>query len=114
MQNSWLVDQQAWHALPCFIKIDIEGLDATVVRQLRDFKERPTFISSEDGGIDSLIALYEVGVRHFKFVNQVKSQETFGRSSSGEFSDALPGAWLPPAQAFAHYLTRSCPEFFAL
>jgi FkbM family methyltransferase len=97
------------HGMPHFMKIDVEGMDAAIVRQLRDTKTRPEFISSEDGGIDSLIALYEVGVRQFKFVNQIESQKTFGGSSSGTFGDALPGEWLPPTHAFAFYLTKVRP-----
>jgi FkbM family methyltransferase len=112
------------YGMPYFIKIDVEGVDAMVVRDLAQMKERPKFISVEDGGLDTLIALYEAGVRKFKFINQLKIrqytlpsstlegvniQHCFGVASSGPFGADLPGEWLTPEEAFSYYLEKVRP-----
>ena len=47
------------YGMPYYLKVDVEGLDPTVVRQLSRWVIRPAYISLEDSGIDALIALYE-------------------------------------------------------
>lgn len=104
--------------MPYYLKIDVEGVDALVVRELTRWAIRPVYVSLEDGGIDSLIALYETGARKFKFVNQLSIRDyvlpvvglegqtvkhKFGVGSSGPFGRELPGNWLDPAQAFKFY-----------
>jgi hypothetical protein len=104
--------------MPYYLKIDVEGLDAAVLRDLTRCPTRPTYVSVEDGGIDSLVALYEVGVRKFKFINQLAIRNyllpmpalerrtvkhKFGVGSSGPFGRELPGEWLPPDVAFKTY-----------
>lgn len=106
------------YGMPYFLKVDVEGLDPLVVRQLRSTSARPRYVSLEDSGIDSLVALYEAGAREFKFSNQLGGRdtpcavktvdgrtftETFGVASSGLFGDDLPGNWLDPAHAFETY-----------
>jgi hypothetical protein len=114
------------HGMPYFIKIDVEGVDSLVVRDLAQLKERPVFISVEDGGFDTLVALYECGVRKFKFINQLAIREpsfqfeplegvnvnvehNFGISSSGPFGRDLPGKWLTPGDAFQYYFEKVRP-----
>jgi len=106
------------YGMPYYLKIDVEGLDATVVRGLTRWTTRPLYVSLEDGGIDSLVALYETGVRKFKFINQLAIrnlfapvpalegravEHRFGVGSSGPFGGELPGEWLPPDRAFKFY-----------
>ncbi len=113
------------HGMPYYIKIDVEGVDAMVVRDLSRLQGRPKFISVEDGGIDTLIALYESGVRQFKFINQLAIRDfilpnpalegemyvehRFGIASSGPFGSELPGEWLGPEDAFKFYLDNVRP-----
>ncbi len=65
------------YGMPYYLKIDVEGLDATVVRELTRWVIRPLYVSLEDGGIDTLVALYETGVRQFKFINQLAIRDYF-------------------------------------
>ncbi|HZS41084.1 MAG TPA: FkbM family methyltransferase [Polyangia bacterium] len=112
------------YGMPYYLKIDVEGLDSLIVRDLSRLKERPKFISIEEGNIESLIALYEAGVRSFNFINQLAIREfrlpspareghevehRFGASSSGPFGRELPGEWLYPERAFKHYLDKVHP-----
>lgn len=112
------------YGMPYFLKIDVEGVDAIVVRELLHWNERPKFLSVEDSGIDVLIALYESGARKFKFINQLAIREyvlpkparegdyvdhTFEVASSGPFGDELPGEWLGPEEAFQKYLSDVRP-----
>lgn len=64
----------AKYGMPFFMKIDVEGIDELVVRDLGKMDSRPAYISVEDDGIQCLIALYESGVRKFKFTNQLDAQ----------------------------------------
>jgi FkbM family methyltransferase len=106
------------YGMPYYLKIDIEGFDALVVRELARWTIRPLYVSLEDGGIDSLIAVYETGARKFKFVNQLAIRDyvpptpalegrnvshTFGVGSSGPFGRELPDHWMDAAQAFKFY-----------
>lgn len=112
------------YGMPHFLKVDVEGFDPLVVRQLRRTSARPRYVSLEDSGIDALVALYEVGVREFKFSNQlggrdtpcrvrtvdgVEFEQTFGVASSGLFGEDLPGPWLDPAHAFEAYVRSVRP-----
>jgi FkbM family methyltransferase len=102
------------HGMPHYLKIDVEGFDSRLIRQLAKIQGRPGFVSIEDGGIESMVALYEAGVRKFKFSNQLDIQtqvrnpagELFGVSSSGPFGDDLPGSWLAAHEAFAQYVAN--------
>jgi FkbM family methyltransferase len=106
------------YGMPYYLKVDVEGVDAIVVRELTRWAIRPAYISLEDGGVDSLIALYETGARKFKFINQLairdyvlpsialegrEVQHSFGVSSSGPFGRELPGEWLDTSTAFKVY-----------
>ena len=106
------------YGMPYYLKIDVEGLDAAIVRDLTRWAIRPAYASLEDDGIDCLIALYETGARQFKFINQVAIRDylppkvalegrsvehSFGVGSSGPFGRELPGEWLEPSSAFKFY-----------
>ena len=106
------------YGMPYYMKIDVEGIDPLIVRDLSRWDVRPTFISIEDSGIEALIALYESGVRKFKFINQLAIRDyklptpaiegrtiehKFGVSSSGPFGHELPGEWLTADMAFKYY-----------
>lgn len=112
------------YGMPFFMKIDVEGIDELVVRDLEKMDTRPAYISVEDAGIQCLIALYESGVRKFKFTNQPDAQKLprpaprdphtsdfriFGVSSSGPFGEDLPGEWMDTSSAFKYYLDHVRP-----
>ncbi|WP_432288739.1 FkbM family methyltransferase (plasmid) [Aminobacter sp. BA135] len=102
-------DLLARHGIPFFMKVDVEGIDEIVAADVGKCAIRPRYISIEDGGFQSLLALQNAGVRHFKFVNQPKAQETFGRSSSGPFGEEIEGPWLTAHEAFAFYCANVRP-----
>lgn len=114
----------AKYGMPFFMKIDVEGIDELVVRDLSKMDNRPAYISVEDAGIHCLIALYESGVRKFKFTNQLDAQKLqrpsrpggqgcesrlFGVSTSGPFGSDLPGEWIDTPTAFRYYVNHVRP-----
>ncbi|WP_162943977.1 MULTISPECIES: FkbM family methyltransferase [unclassified Rhizobium] len=103
-----LVDK---HGIPYFLKIDIESFDVKVIRTLATLPDRPRYISSEECGLVSMVALYEAGVRKFKFSNQEALQsdinpltgEPYGNACSGPFGEDLAGDWMDEYAAFNYY-----------
>lgn len=104
--------------VPRYLKIDIEGFDMLPVRALRDFEDRPRFVSIEtraqaawappEDAFDELAELWTLGYRRFQYVQQGNHSQTVepdpareGRhsgimmenSGSGLFGDDLPGEW---------------------
>jgi FkbM family methyltransferase len=97
------------YGTPYYLKIDVEGVDEHIAIALGTRAVKPLYISVEDSGINSMFAMLRAGVRQFKFVNQPKAQETFGRSSSGPFGDEIEGPWLTTHEAFAFYCANVRP-----
>jgi FkbM family methyltransferase len=66
--------------VPHYLKIDIEGLDMLCVRALRDYEDRPAFVSIETHAstttasaaatFDELAELWTLGYRKFRYVGQ--------------------------------------------
>lgn len=107
----------AKHGVPFFIKLDVEGVDHLVVKDIPKLITKPRFVSVEDNGIYSLLAMYEAGVRRFKFTNQPEQQRStnpltgqiFGGASSGRFGDDIEGEWLSLHEAFDFYVRSVRP-----
>lgn len=105
------------HGTPFFLKVDVEGVDHLVVKDIPKLPSRPHFVSLEDNGIYSLLAMYEAGVREFKFTNQPDQQRSinpktgqiFGGASSGRFGDDIDGPWLSLHEAFDFYCRNVRP-----
>jgi FkbM family methyltransferase len=115
-----LQDVIGTHGMPYYMKIDIEGSDTMCLDALRDFAERPPFLSIEsattfEGVFAELSKLHELGYRRFNLVPQhtvprqtcpnppveggyVEHKFMFG--SSGLFGRELPGEWLTVEQTF--------------
>jgi FkbM family methyltransferase len=108
--------------IPHYLKIDIEGLDMLCVRALREFDERPAFVSLEshvsiaaasfERVFDELAELFSLGYRRFQYVNQRRHPSVrlpatpregaavdarFTVDSSGPFGKEAPGRWMPIA-----------------
>lgn len=94
--------------IPYYIKVDIEGHDFKCIEALRKIKNRPNFISVENGNGGLLDLLHELGYKHFKFINQAKVPETkcpnppregefvnyqFTSGCSGLFGEETIGRW---------------------
>jgi FkbM family methyltransferase len=111
------------HGMPYYMKIDIEGSDTMCLDALRDFDERPPFLSIEmattfEGVFAELSKLHELGYRHFNVVPQhtvprqkcpnpalegIYVEHKFSRGSSGLFGRELPGEWLTLEQTFERF-----------
>jgi FkbM family methyltransferase len=109
------------HGIPYYLKIDIEGMDLTVVRALHDFKTRPRYISVEEHSAEYLAELWAVGCRKFKIVNQWKLfrvrcpnppregvfvDAVFNGFASGPFGEEAPGEWLTFGPAMERYIKK--------
>jgi FkbM family methyltransferase len=108
----------AAYGVPYYLKIDIEGGDLTVLRQLANISEKPRFISVEEHQLDYFPLLWSLGYRGFKIVNQglVQYQDypdwKFQPGTSGPFGNEAPGQWLPFGDAIMDYMLniRDCRD----
>ena len=103
------------YGIPHYMKIDIEGADGYCLAALRNFQERPEFVSIESEKLSfarlqqEIRLLTELGYAHFCAVQQAdihRSREPqppregmrvghrFQTGSSGLFGRELPGPWL--------------------
>ena len=94
---------------PCYLKIDIEGLDGAAVKGLASCLVKPRYVSFENGEISLFDTLIGFGYTRFKFINQAEVPSfkcptparegetidyTFVYGASGPFGDDTPGDWL--------------------
>lgn len=103
----------ARHGVPHYLKIDVEGVDAIVLDQLKARPRKPAFVSVEDCrfGFHYIAALAEAGYGAFALVDQsqvptMRDPElpyVFPKGASGPWGDALPGPWLDRAAFEALY-----------
>lgn len=110
--------------IPYYLKVDIEGTDVLCTRALREFEEKPKFVSLEStktswqGLLDEFALLRQLGYDRFKVVQQedVPSQtcpfparegkyvsHQFEQGASGLFGEEAPGEWLSEAEAVRVY-----------
>jgi FkbM family methyltransferase len=90
--------------LPYYLKIDVEGVDQSVLEQLRGSDLLPLYVSVEDCrfGFQYMQTLATCGYDRFKLldqstVSQLRDTATghlFPAGSSGPFGNDLPGQWL--------------------
>lgn len=106
----------ARHGVPHYLKIDVEGVDAIVLDQLKAQARKPAFVSVEDCrfGFDYIATLAGAGYGAFALVDQSQVPDmrdpalpdhVFPKGASGPSSDALPGPWLDRAAFEALYET---------
>lgn len=110
--------------IPHFMKIDIEGADMVALSALREFKQRPAYISIESSKVDiaevqnELNMLRELGYHEFMPVQQSNIPGTqitttdlegspftfvFDKDASGPFGEDLPKQWLGAEECMARY-----------
>ena len=109
------------HGIPYYLKIDIEGFDIDVVRALKDFKDRPRFVSIEEHEAFYFSELWSAGYRSFKLIDQTRLHEiccpkpplegryvdaVFDGTTSGPFGEETPGDWMGFDLALETYLTQ--------
>ncbi|WP_152555706.1 FkbM family methyltransferase [Methylomarinum vadi] len=101
----------ALHGVPYFLKIDVEGVDESVIDQLEPLPYIPAYISMEDCrfGFRYVEKLTALGYDGFKLSNQALVAELadeavnhrFPAGSSGPLGEQVPGEWHDPA-SFLH------------
>jgi FkbM family methyltransferase len=99
--------------VPYYLKIDVEGVDQSVLEQLRGCEVLPVFLSVEDCrfGFEYMRLLASCGYNGFKLLDQsavlqIKDPATghiFPAGSSGPFGADLPGHWLTYDEMLEHY-----------
>jgi FkbM family methyltransferase len=123
VETTCLSDLCIQFGVPRYLKVDIEGCDLIVARQLSEIQEKPTFVSFETSKRDyaGLFAyLYVSGYTHFQLINQAKHAArkapevpgegiaidyTFSQYSSGYFGEDLPkSGWLSYDEAMVRYI----------
>ena len=108
---------------PLYVKIDIEGMDFPVLRELFLAGVCPLNISAEAHKLDVFCMLVSMGYDQFKIVDSPRVSEEFAQhpirqlngdivpfdfkhNSSGPFGEDLPGHWLPAQQIVEKLLAR--------
>lgn len=100
--------------IPYYMKIDIEGMDLICLKSLRNFKQKPSYISIESEKVhfnkllEEIELLKELGYDRFKAVQQsgiskqkepkptsegYQTNYTFKQGASGLFGKDLPKNW---------------------
>jgi|SRR5579884_2021973 len=106
----------ALHGVPLYLKIDIEGVDELVVRQLQGQEYLPLYVSMEDCrfGYEYMKALNDLGYTDFKLLDQgglgsltdASIGHRFRLGSSGPFGEDIPGPWLSYEDVLSEYSRR--------
>jgi len=108
-----IVDLIRKHGEPHYLKIDIEGYDAQVLRQLLDAEIRPPFISAESHTAEVFALLLALGnYKSFQLVEGAtvadvyhnhpikvrnsKERYSFPLHSAGPFGEDIKGSWMTP------------------
>jgi FkbM family methyltransferase len=101
--------------VPHYLKVDVEGVDQSVLEQLRDCELLPLFVSVEDCrlGFDYMRILASCGYNAFQLLDQSSvpkmvdkaTGHVFPPGSSGPFGNDLPGVWLPHDAMTEHYFS---------
>ncbi len=99
--------------VPLYLKIDVEGVDQTILDQLRSADELPLYVSVEDCrfGFQYMETLVSCGYDGFKLLDQstvpqitdAATGHRFPAGSSGPFGEDLPGQWLSHSDMVALY-----------
>lgn len=111
------------YGVPRYLKVDVEGYDLTVSRQLTELREKPLFVSFETNKRDyaGIFAnLYLAGYTGYQLINQANNASRtkpsvtgegkdivykFGPYSSGYFGEDLPrDRWLSYDEALVRYI----------
>ncbi len=112
------------YGMPYYLKIDVEGVDKVCLTALKDFNNRPSYVSIESEKlifqslIEEINIFQELGYSKFKAIQQqgisnsqdliVKDNKTieyhFSEGSSGLFGDSTKGAWMNEKEIINKYL----------
>ena len=101
--------------VPHYLKIDVEGVDQSVLEQLRGYRNLPLYVSVEDCrlGFQYMETLAACGYDGFKLLDQSTvchmidpvTAHVFSAGSSGPFGNEVPGEWRSHAELVKLYST---------
>ncbi|GGF49469.1 hypothetical protein GCM10007301_05870 [Azorhizobium oxalatiphilum] len=104
------------YGTPLYLKVGVEGVDLTVLKQLQSQVIKPLYVSVEDCpfGLACIEALADAGYDGFKIVDLSHVTDMhdphldhhFPAGSTGPVSDSLPGRWMGQA-AFEQLYTST-------
>ena len=113
------------YGIPHYLKIDVEGADCLVLNTLKEFTDRPTYVSIESEMVDfakleaELNLLCDLGYKHFQPVQQQRIPgskivthdlqgraiaHVFEEAASGPFGEDLRTPWLSYDECRREYL----------
>jgi FkbM family methyltransferase len=123
VETTSLADLCKLYGVPRYLKVDIEGCDLMVARQISHIQEKPTFVSFETNKRDyaGIFAyLYVSGYAGYQLINQANNTARtvsgvagegktiaykFSQYSSGYFGEDLPqNKWLSYDEALVRYI----------
>lgn len=102
-------DLFARFGVPYYIKIDVEGVDSIIVKDMASLGTRPAFVSAEEYGIDIIRDMAQLGYDRFQIVPQAAKwltkppqpplegayvERQFNGHDSGLFGRELPYGWM--------------------
>jgi FkbM family methyltransferase len=107
---------------PYYLKIDIEGYDARVLRTLIGSPFKPDYVSIELADLEGLSLFTQMGYERFKLVSQEHIQEQQDtedwkfkqHKSSGSFGKFLFGEWVTADEIVEQYNNRPEKDWFDL
>lgn len=111
------------HGAPAFVKIDVEGFDAVVLRDLLLNEMTPPSVSVEVHGLQAVCCLVTMGYTEFQLVNcakigrppyeqQVRTLDgafvghRFAEDSAGPFGDDLVDQWVPSIEMVVRWFGK--------
>ncbi len=113
------------YGIPYYLKIDVEGVDRLVLNTLKEFTDRPTYVSIESEKVDfaeleaELNLLCDLGYKHFQPVQQKRIpgskivthdlqgraiEYVFEKDASGPVGEDLRTPWLGYDECRREYL----------
>lgn len=101
------------YGVPCYMKVDVEGVDELIIAQLKEQGRLPYYLSIEDCrlGYQYLEDLASIGYQGFKLLDQSTVPDMtdqsigyrFKQGASGPFGEDVPGKWLSLAAMEERY-----------
>ncbi len=123
VETTCLSDLSAQFGVPRYLKVDVEGCDSIVAKQISRLQEKPKFVSFETSKRDyaGIFAyLYVSGYSGYQLINQANNtarvapnvtgegksiRYKFSKYSSGYFGEELPpDKWLTYDEALVRYI----------
>jgi FkbM family methyltransferase len=90
------------YGVPYYLKVDTEGEEIPIAKELLNLKNKPKYISFETSRTtyrELFLLLFETGYKEFQLRNQLNNTEF----SSGDFGEFLPDKWFDFKELMTRY-----------